>query len=110
MPSKTDEPIQHDLLRQFLDHSMDFGENPGLMFQGLVVYFDKREERTIDQLNGDASTKQEDEYDLVTKLAAHIVTFAGGRASDNLNDPEVTHVVVSEDQARLKEIRQQISL
>jgi DNA ligase-4 len=107
---KSEHPIAHQqLLAQFKEHNPDLGETPGWMFHGLVVCFDKKE-KTIDELNSDASIDDTYTYDLDTKLAGQIVYFAGGRLVDDLDDANVTHIVVGEDRERLKEIRGRNSL
>jgi len=112
MPSKMENTIDDAiLLEQFLHHDIDFYQTPGLMFRGLVVYFDEKQTRTTDRPNGNVSIERLDgEYDLDSKLAAHIVTFAGGRASDSLNEKDVTHIVVGANKESLRKVRQQISL
>jgi hypothetical protein len=107
---KSEHSIPHQrLLAQFLEHNSDLGETLGWMFCGLVVYFDKKG-KTIDELDGNASTEDDYAYNLDTKLAAQIVYFAGGKLAEDLDNAEVTHVVVDEDRDRLKEIRGRISL
>lgn len=103
-------PIQHQqLLSLFQEHNRDVGEIQGWMFRGLVVYFDKNG-KTIDELNTDANIEDQYKYDLDTKLAGQIIYFAGGKLAHDLDDAEVTHVIVDGEGDRLKEIRGRISL
>lgn len=107
---KSEHPIKHELLlAQFKEHNPDLADTPGWMFNGLVVYFVKKK-KTIDQLDGDTGPENENGYDLDTKLAGHLVHFAGGRLADNLDDTEITHVVAGRDENRLREIRGRYSL
>lgn len=107
---KAEREINHNLLlAQSKEHNPDLAETPGWMFNGLVVYFDKKDEAII-QLDGDAKPENEDGYDLDTKLAGHIVHFGGGRLASSLGDREITHVVVSSDERRPREIHEQNSL
>jgi hypothetical protein len=106
---KSEHLIPHQqLLAQFRDHNPDLGDTLGWMFYDLVVYFDKPE-KTIDQLDSDATIEKGYAYDLETKLAGQIVYFTGGKLADNFDDEKITHVVVDRDKG-LKEIRMRISL
>lgn len=107
---KSENPINHELLlAQFKEHNPDLADTPGWMFNGLVIYFDKKGQ-TIDQLEGDTKPEDETGYDLDTKLAGHIVHFAGGRLATDLDDTEITHVVIGGDENRLREMRERNSL
>lgn len=108
---KAEQEINHELLlAQFKEHNPDLAETPGWMFNGLVVFFDK--EKTSKLLEGDDKPEEESGYDLDTKLAGHIVHFAGGGLAGDLDDPTITHVVVlvGSDENRLREIRGRNSL
>jgi hypothetical protein len=107
---KSEHPIPHQqLMEQFREHNPDFGDTPGWMFSGLVVYFDGKV-KAIEELNNDANEEDEWTYDLDTKLAGQIIHFADGKLAEDLDDAEVTHVIVDRDRDRLREIRDRISL
>jgi len=99
MPSEVDKTFDASkLLTQFHDHGVDFGDYPGWMFRRSVIYFDK----PTNEPEGPSSNLDVD-------LLIQTVEFAGGRIVDDVEDREVTHIVVGEDRSRLKELRGIIS-
>jgi DNA ligase-4 len=102
MPSVADMDFDSSqLLTQFHDHGIDFRDYPGWMFRRAVIYFDKAPEQSNE------STSPLSDLDL--HLFIQIVTFAGGRIVNDVEDRDVTHIVVGEDRSRLKELRRTIS-
>ena len=87
------------ILSQFDEHGFDLEDLSGWMFRGMVVYFD-----WIDH-----DTDAEPATRLRMKLAEQLVAFGGGRASKDLDDVLITHIVVKADKSRLKNIRKCIS-
>ena len=81
-----DEFVSADLLEQLNEHGHDLDSMPGLMFQGVKAFCAG-----------------------VSPEATRLLAFAGGEISDSLDDKTLTHVVVSEDTHRVKEIRKAIS-
>jgi DNA ligase-4 len=108
MPDEADMPFESSqLLHQFHDHGLDVVELPGWMFHGLVVYFDQAEASMADEQKGDANPTSDPELDI--SFASQVILFTGGRVSEDIDNPEITHVVVGEDRSTLKYIREQIS-
>jgi DNA ligase 4 len=69
---------------------LDFQQIRGWLFMNLVIYFDPD------------STKSDD-------WTCRIVDFGGGRVSRDLEDPDVTHIVILGNQSRANEVRRNIS-
>jgi hypothetical protein len=90
-----------NLLTQFHDHGVDFGDYPGWMFRRSVIYFD----RPPQQSNGSWSSSP----NLDLSLLQQTVEFAGGQVVHDVEDTKVTHIIVGEDRSRLKELREIIS-
>jgi DNA ligase-4 len=102
MPGKVDlEFDSSKLLNQFHDHGVDFGDYPGWMFRRSVIYFD----RLTQQSNESWPSSSNLDLDFLQQT----VEFAGGRTVNDVEDREVTHIVVGEDRSRLKELRGIIS-
>jgi DNA ligase-4 len=97
MPTEVDMDFDStNLLTQFRDHGVDFSDYPGWMFRRAVIYFDNQPQHG-------------DNLDLEVHLLIQIVEFAGGRIVDDVEDRDVTHILVGEDRSRLKELRAIIS-
>jgi DNA ligase-4 len=89
------------LLTQFHDHGVDFGDYLGWMFRRAVTYFAIAPKESYGSVSPSTS--------LDLHLLTQIVIFAGGRVVDDVEDKDVTHIVVGEDRSRLKELRNIIS-
>ena len=78
---------------EFLDdiqaRGLSFEDLPGRMFAGLVVYFD-------------------DSQDLECVIAANILRLSDGIITAALEDTHTTHIVIAQDQLRLREVRKTI--
>ncbi|KAF2758851.1 ATP-dependent DNA ligase [Pseudovirgaria hyperparasitica] len=86
---------------------IDMGGLPGCVFRGVVVYFDNGSSDTVMEDEDVCSTGKEDKLSMF--LATNIVRFGSGRTCGDLDDCNITHVVIGKDRSRLKDIRSQIS-
>ncbi|KAI9768243.1 MAG: DNA ligase (ATP) [Geoglossum simile] len=110
IPSKRDYKVDMDEFRKQLhDDSQDLGELPGWIFNGSIAYMDlsSAAERNglgvREKLEGGVEGS-----DLRLKLAANTMGFAGGKTTDDFQDKWITHIVVGDDNFRLKSIREQL--
>ena len=103
MPSKFESRFRLEELRTQLDEKHhDLGELPGWMFWRMVLYIDPLAEHSW-------SPQQDQGILLRMKLASNMARFAGARMTGELNDQDITHIVVGYDRARWRELRRQIS-
>ena len=94
MPDSTNKTLEpSELFAQLEERGLDLDELPGVMFRNSVIY--------IDQSPGSE--------DMDLDFARQIVTFAGGRIVENLDDSNITQIVIGQDRSRLKQLRQAIS-
>jgi ABC-type arginine transport system ATPase subunit len=94
MPAPTGRLVEpNTIFTQLEERGLNLDEMPGVMFHHSVVY--------IDQL---ASSE-----DLDLDFARQIVRFAGGKVIDELDDLNITQIVVGHDRSRLKQLRQTTS-
>jgi DNA ligase-4 len=102
MPSNSDSAFNGPkLLTQFHEHGVDFGDYPGWMFRRCVIYFDKPVHHSSG-LDGFS-------FDIDSAILSQIVEFAGGRIVDDVEDTEISHIVIGEDKSKLKGILEIIS-
>jgi len=100
----------HHFREQLDEHHHELGEIAGWMFEGLLIYADlPGHNRQI----GDISTKDQDDRtdpaSLRMRQACNTATFAGANFTEDLEDANITHVLVSDDGARVKVLRKAIS-
>ena len=81
------------IFTQLEERGLDLEGLPGIMFRHSVVY--------VDQPSGSD--------DMELNFARQIVRFAGGQVPDDLDDLDITQIVVGQDPSRLKELRQIVS-
>jgi hypothetical protein len=110
MPSKRDNRLDIDELREQLHNDgQDLGELPGWMFSGSIAYLDLGSIAERNGLGvGEKMGEEVEGSDLRLKLAANTMRFAGGKTMDDLQDKRITHVVVGDDDSRMKGIREQL--
>ncbi|KAF1986447.1 DNA ligase 4 [Aulographum hederae CBS 113979] len=101
------------LMEQFIEAGMGFEELPGSMFRNCVVCFEggvevKQEDSHSDSDHDHTTLKSQD---LEMKMASLVIDFAAGRATEDIGDPGVTHVVLRKDYEphELKKVRERIS-
>ncbi|MDI1489443.1 MAG: DNA ligase (ATP) [Ramalina farinacea] len=89
MPTKFEHKFNSSEFRRELeDHGHGLEELPGWLFEGLLLYLDDRNGGMI--------------------MIQNIARFAGAKMSDKLEEG-VTHIVIGEDQSRLRELRGKMS-
>ena len=124
MPEKFEEPFDPNVFRfQLAEDGCDLSDIPGSMFQGFKIYVDKPgTPRHLDHVKDTSShpdgTPEDDEDPILDlsesklriKLACNTVRFGGAIIVHDLDDENITHVLVGEDKARWKEIRKHIAL
>ena len=102
MPSKFKSNIDLEELRTQLDAKhQDLGELPGWMFWRMLLYIDPLAEHSW-------SPRQDQDTLLRMKLASNMARFAGARMTSELNDQDITHIVVGYDRVRWRELRREI--
>ncbi|KAK5149355.1 DNA ligase (ATP), partial [Oleoguttula sp. CCFEE 6159] len=110
MPSKFDTNRDRaEILGELGASNAELDVLPGWMFQGLVLYIDRPETAkanglTMEQSCGHSATS-EPSFD----RAVRTVKFASGCVTDDLHDPNITHVVIGADRSRLRKIREVVS-
>ena len=109
MPDKYEEAFDPvDFGEELAERGIELEGMAGWLFKSLVVYFDRAEdpdgrmeidvESPIEEVESQASSSD---------LAASIVAFAGGRVACDLQDKELTHVVLtSKSKGRTRAMRQ----
>lgn len=103
MPSKFENNFSVEELRTQLDGKhQDLGELPGWMFWRMLLYVDLLAEHS-------RSPRQDQGILLRMKLASNMARFAGAGLTSDLNDQDITHIVVGSDRVRWRELRREIS-
>ena len=103
MPSILESNFSVEELRIQLDEKhQDLGELPGWMFWRMLLYFDPLAEHF-------RRPRQDQATQLRMKLASNMARFAGARTTSELNDHDITHIVVGYDRVRWQELRREIS-
>ncbi|KAL9030387.1 MAG: hypothetical protein Q9196_001495 [Gyalolechia fulgens] len=102
MPAKDELPPNPHVIRsQLKEHDHGFGDLPGWLFEGLVIYFGKGQESFSDTQKEEQRPEMEE--------AHRLARFAGARVADGIEDDSTTHVVIGKDVGRLGSIRQRFS-
>jgi hypothetical protein len=110
MPSKRDCKVDANAFREQLHQDgQELGELLGWIFLGSVIYVDlcSLAERNSLEIRGKSKDNAES-FDLRLELAANKVRFAGGKIKEDLQNGEITHIVIGDDNSRLKGIREQL--
>lgn len=109
MPSKSKlGSTTMDFRSELREHDHDLGQLPGWMFEGLlllVVHSDQAELHNHSTSNSQSSSKS---HDLQMKRACNLARFAGADLTADMNDDEVTHVIVGAE-ANTRAVRQKMS-
>ena len=104
IPSKLESNFSVEALRTQLDEKhQNLGELPGWMFWRMLLYVDLLAEHS-------PSPRQDQGKLLRMKLASNVARFAGARTTNDLNDQDITHIVVGYDRVRWRELRREVSL
>lgn len=110
MPSNTEDVFDvSDFLNQSEDHDLDLHELPGWMFRGLTIYLDKLSPADRPSQNGDGGPVRSFTSDMELDLAGQVVRLAGGTVQEDLDDSNITHIVVGDDRSKVRRIRQTLS-
>ncbi|KIW03508.1 uncharacterized protein PV09_05274 [Verruconis gallopava] len=94
------------LLEQFMDHGVDFGETKGSMFRNVIAYMGSAEDAVM--ANSDAEQEHED---LDMLFIQQKLAFGGGQWVHSLSADGVTHVVVTKDlnRSKLNDLREAVA-
>lgn len=103
IPRKFEEKfVVEEFKSELEDHGNDFAAYLGGIFSGLVVHFDRGPEMEIDGCDGSISQGAS----LELSAAAQIIRFGGGEIASDLEDEDVTTIVLlSNDRTRARELR-----
>ena len=93
--------------RDLEEHVHDIQNLPGWLFKDRLIYFDTTAGTQRDNPYATKSTIDKSTEELIQ--AKRIVSFAGARISDRLQQDGITHVVVGRDRDRLSSIRHELS-
>ncbi|KAI9718425.1 MAG: hypothetical protein M1812_004146 [Candelaria pacifica] len=108
MPSKYDFEFDPAGFKKDMDnHQHSLGELRGWMFSGLVIYADCGISTENDQLDNSTGSDTQGP-DMRVALARNLARFAGAHIVHSIHDENTTHVLVSEDLSRVKNMRQAI--
>lgn len=108
MPRNFEQAFNATEFRSELDnHDHGFGQMPGWMFEGLLLFIDQPKRGSSD---GTLSAKQKtfDGLDLRMKQACNTARFAGATFTQILADEGITHVLARTDKAS-KVLRETLS-
>ncbi|KAL8990814.1 MAG: hypothetical protein Q9177_000620 [Variospora cf. flavescens] len=111
MPAKTEVPLNgHAIRTELKEHAHDIGAPLGWLFDGLVIYFDKRKNSSLPGCKGEgASVTSPRSMDPEIDYICNIAKFAEARAASDIEEKGITHVVVGKDTSRVRSIRQTLS-
>ena len=91
-------------LTKAIKHIESLGENlPGWIFSNTNIYFDQSTAAQADRTGASAH-----ERSTASTMAATTATFAGAIVTDDLDDMNITHIVIGRD-SDVKKLRQRIS-
>lgn len=108
---KLEDPFDPQQFREQLEgHHFELRELPGWMFEGTVIYADS--ERPENQ-NGDISAHERhgqcNTHVIRMEQACRTARFAGASLTTDFEDRMLTHVLVNDDQAKIKALRKATS-
>ena len=104
MPNKFEASFSTEGLKSQLDeHHVGLGELPGWMFMGMLFYIDPLAKSSRQEQTTESGAR------LRMSLARTIAQFAGAKITIELENSDITHVVVGDDRERLRELRKAIS-
>ena len=102
MPNKFDHDL--DLLGfrdELEEHNLALGELPGWVFNGVLLYVDQH-------MSNGSTPSHANGMDLRMRQACNTAGFAGANISDKLVEG-VTHVLIGDDQSRVRNLRDRVS-
>lgn len=106
MPNKFETIFNLDEFRKQLDEEQhDLGELRGWMYWGMLLYVDPLAEDFRPTLKKQSFKTM----GLRMKLASSTARFAGAQITSDLNDKDITHIVVGDNRDRPRKLRQEIS-
>lgn len=109
MPSKSDSrSTTMDFRAELHEHDHDLGQLPGWMFEGLLLLVVQSDHAEFHNHSSSSPQPISKMLELRMKRACNIARFAGADLTADLDDDNVTHVVVGED-ANTRAVRQKIS-
>lgn len=107
MPSKSDSRSTIVNFRSELqEHDHDLGQLPGWMFEGLLLLVIRPDHV---EFRNDSSQPISKMLDLRIKRACNIARFAGADLTVDVDDSNVTHVVIVGKDTNTRAVRQKIS-
>jgi DNA ligase-4 len=105
MPMRSEIKLSNaELMGQFEEHGIEFGETRGSLFRSIVVYIDQG--RDVEIVKGDTELKR-DPVDV--QFIKQNLAFGGAKMVNDLADKTITHIIIGEDRSKLSEIRQKIA-
>lgn len=95
-----------DFRSEFQEHDHDLGQLPGWMFEGLVLCVVQPNHAEFHNQSSQPISKT---LELRINRACNIARFAGADLSTDLNDENVTHVVIVGEDTNARAVRRKIS-
>lgn len=107
MPDKFEHSFVASEFREDLErHGDGFGDLPGWMFDGLTIFTDNLEPRTLNGNSSDVGLDPPAANVVRVDLALYTARFAGAEITSDKKSPSITHVLIGDDRGRLRELRE----
>ena len=110
MPLKLDQTFSASEFKAELGlHGNELGELPGWMFEGLLLYASEVDHPQTNSASDVSQQKIITAFGLRMKQACNTARFAGAQMTKDLADKGITHVLIGEDRAEIRALREKLS-
>lgn len=117
LPRKFEHDHEHEFnaaefKKELEEHGHLLGDLPGWMFEGFFIYADKVSEALSNGAETNSVPGQDPAFSispLRLSLALNTARFANGELTEDMDNEEITHVLVNGDRERTKKLREHFS-
>ena len=99
----------HDMKNELRLHARELEHLSGWMFEGCVIYVDIGEKSRSNKITKQIHQNMVEMPSLNIREAYNTVRFAGASLADDIDDQNITHVVVGQDRSQVKSLRERLS-
>ncbi|MCJ1479411.1 DNA ligase (ATP) [Lambiella insularis] len=107
MPNTFEHRFDADRFREELErHGDDLGDLPGWMFEGCTIFVAEPKIDTLNSNSSDLDAAPPPADIMRIKVAYYTARFAGAETTNDIENPNVTHVLVGEDRGQVQKLRE----
>lgn len=110
MPDKFEHHFNSTEFKEELEeHGHSLGDLPGWMFEGLIIYADDNSMPTSNGTGPGSRLRQDAVSSLKSSMALNTARFASAEVTNDINNEDITHVLVGGDRESTKKLREHFS-